>query len=52
MTLPFIGTAAQALQQTRKAIAEARKTHAPVKHLLDRERLLVARCAALGANDG
>lgn len=49
MTLPFVGTAAQALIETRQAIAEARRQHKPVRPLQKRLRLLVAICAARGA---
>ena len=45
----FIGTAADHLQRTDRAIREARADHKPVRDLLRRKRLLVARCAALGA---
>lgn len=48
----FIGTAADHLKRTERAIMEARKGHKPVRDLLRRKRLLTARCAALGATDG
>ena len=48
----FIGTAADHLQRTDRAIREARADHKPVRDLLRRKRLLTARCAALGAVDG
>lgn len=48
----FIGTAADHLQRTDRAIREARKDHGPVRDLLRRKRILTARCAALGAVDG
>lgn len=48
----FIGTAADHLQRTERAIREARKGHKPVRDLLRRKRLLTARCAALGGDRG
>ena len=48
----FIGTAADHLKRTDRAIREARADHKPVRDLLRRKRILTARCAALGAVDG
>lgn len=48
----FIGTAADHLQRTDRAIKEARADHKPVRNLLRRKRILTARCAALGAENG
>jgi hypothetical protein len=48
----FIGTAADHLKRTERAIREARKGHKPVRGLLRRKRLLTARCAALGGDRG
>ena len=45
----IIGTAADHLSRVERAIADARAAHMPVRHLLRRKRVLVARCAALGA---
>lgn len=47
--LPFIGTAAQALDRVNVAISQAQASHMPVKALHQRRRKLVARCVALGA---
>jgi hypothetical protein len=49
---PFIGTAAEHLEQVEKAIDRRRKAHHPVADLLKRRRILVARCAALGVQHG
>jgi hypothetical protein len=48
----FIGTAADHLKRTDRAIREARADHKPVRGLLRRKRLLTARCAALGGDRG
>lgn len=45
----FLGTAAEHLEATEARIAEARAAHRPVADLLKRQRILKARCAALGA---
>lgn len=45
----FLGTAAEHLEAVERQIDEARAKHRPVADLLKRQRILKARCAALGA---
>jgi len=45
----FLGTAAEHLEAVERQIDEARAAHRPVADLLKRQRILKARCAALGA---
>ena len=46
---PFIGTAGDHLEAIERRIRLARASHQPVAGLLKRQRILKARCAALGA---
>lgn len=49
---PFIGTAGDHLEAIERRIRLARASHQPVAGLLKRQRILKARCAALGACHG
>jgi hypothetical protein len=48
--LCFTGTARDHLARVERAIERQRKAHGPVSELLKRQRVLKARCAALGAS--
>jgi len=49
---PFIGTAGDNLARVERAIDRQRKAHGPLRDLLKRQRILKARCAALGVQHG
>lgn len=49
---PFIGTAGDHIEAIERRIRLARASHQPVAGLLRRQRILKARCAALGACHG
>ncbi len=45
---PFVGTAGEHLDRVERAIERQRRAHGPLRNLLKRQRVLKARCAALG----
>ena len=49
---PFMGTAGDNLARVERAIDRQRKAHGPLRDLLKRQRILKARCAALGVQHG